>query len=121
DLSELYEDVYTKFNPPTQDHIAKGIELERIKENMKHLAKHKTDNLGLKKEQDVQLIKEYQVKRAELEQTYALETKALHEEFQGNINPKTTLHYKKADIGDGGGFYTRSAQGTPECLVKYTR
>lgn len=121
DLSELYEDVYTKFNPPTQDHMAKGLELERIRENMKHLAKHKTDNLGLKKEQDVQLIKEYQVKRAELEQTYALETKALHEEFQGSLNPKTTLHYRRADNPDGGGFYTGNAQMTPECLNKYTR
>ena len=39
DLSELYEDVQKNFKPKTQDHVAKGLELERIRENMQHLAK----------------------------------------------------------------------------------
>lgn len=39
DLSELYEDIQAKFNPPTSDHMAKGIELERIKENMSHMTR----------------------------------------------------------------------------------
>ena len=36
-LSELYEDVQKNFKPKSQDHIAKGIELDRIRENMQHL------------------------------------------------------------------------------------
>lgn len=121
DLRELFEDVYTKFNPPTQDHMAKGLELERIKENMRHLAKNKTDNLGLKKEQDVKLIKEYQTKKVELAQKHDQVTQTLHQEFQVSLNPKTTLYYKTADNPDGGGFYTDSTQLTPACLAKYTR
>lgn len=39
DLSELYEDVMEKFKAQPQDHMATGIELERIKENMQHLTK----------------------------------------------------------------------------------
>ncbi len=39
DLSELYQDVQANFKPKTQDHVAKGLELERIRENMQHLAK----------------------------------------------------------------------------------
>ena len=37
DLSELYEDVQANFKPQSQDHVAKGVELERIKENMARL------------------------------------------------------------------------------------
>ena len=37
DLSELYEDIQANFKPQTSDHMAKGIELERIKENMSHM------------------------------------------------------------------------------------
>jgi hypothetical protein len=37
ELSELYEDVQANFKPPAQAHMAKGIELERIKENMTRL------------------------------------------------------------------------------------
>jgi hypothetical protein len=37
DLSELYEEVQANFKPKTEDHMARGIELERIKENMAHL------------------------------------------------------------------------------------
>jgi hypothetical protein len=121
DLRELFEDVYAKFNPPTQDHMAKGLELERIKENMKHLAKNKTDNLGLKKEQDLKLMKEYQTKKVELEQKHEQVTQTLHQEFQASLNPKTALYYKIADNPDGGGFYTGTTQLTPACLAKYTR
>ena len=39
DLSELYEEVQANFKPQSQDHLAKGVELERIKENMAHLTK----------------------------------------------------------------------------------
>ena len=39
DLSELYQDVQANFKPKTQDHVANGLELERIRENMQHLAK----------------------------------------------------------------------------------
>ena len=39
DLSELYEDVQKNFKPKTKDHVAKGLELEKIRENMQHLAK----------------------------------------------------------------------------------
>jgi hypothetical protein len=39
DLSELYEDVQKNFKPQPQSHVAKGLELERIRENMQHLAK----------------------------------------------------------------------------------
>jgi conjugal transfer mating pair stabilization protein TraN len=49
DLSELYEDVVNNFKPKSQDHIAKGLELERIRDNMKHLSgggnKEKTKQL----------------------------------------------------------------------------
>lgn len=37
DLSELYEEVQANFKPKTQDHMAQGIELERIKENMSRM------------------------------------------------------------------------------------
>lgn len=40
DLSELYEDVIEKFKVQPQEHMATGIELERIRENMQHLAKN---------------------------------------------------------------------------------
>lgn len=33
-LVELYEDVQKNFKPQTQDHIAQGVELDRIRENM---------------------------------------------------------------------------------------
>ena len=39
DLSELYEEVQKNFKPKEQSHVAKGLELERIRENMQHLAK----------------------------------------------------------------------------------
>jgi len=42
DLSELYEDVMEKFKVQPQEHMATGIELERIKENMQHLTKSTT-------------------------------------------------------------------------------
>ena len=38
-LSELYEDVQKNFKPQAQSHEAKGLEPERIRENMQHLAK----------------------------------------------------------------------------------
>lgn len=38
DLSELYSDVSANFKPQTQSHVAQGLELDRIRENMKHLA-----------------------------------------------------------------------------------
>ena len=38
DLSELYAEVSASFKPQTQSHVAKGLELDRIRENMKHLA-----------------------------------------------------------------------------------
>ncbi len=38
DLSELFNDVNASFKPQSQSHIAKGIELDRIRDNMKHLA-----------------------------------------------------------------------------------
>ena len=51
DLSELYEDVQKNFKPKTKDHVAKGLELEKIRENMQHLAKKpkldKIDKEGL--------------------------------------------------------------------------
>jgi conjugal transfer mating pair stabilization protein TraN len=37
DLSELYEEVQANFKPQPQAHMAKGVELERIKENMARL------------------------------------------------------------------------------------
>ena len=37
DLSELYEEVQANFKPQSQAHVAKGVELERIKENMARL------------------------------------------------------------------------------------
>lgn len=37
DLSELFNDVSASFKPQSQSHIAKGIELDRIRDNMKHL------------------------------------------------------------------------------------
>ena len=37
DLSELYEEVQANFKPPAQSHVAKGVELERIRENMTRL------------------------------------------------------------------------------------
>ena len=37
DLSELYEEVQANFKPKTEDHMARGVELERIKENMARL------------------------------------------------------------------------------------
>ena len=39
DLSELYEDVQKNFKPRSQDHIAQGVELDRIRENMSHMTK----------------------------------------------------------------------------------
>ncbi len=36
-LSELYEDVQKNFKSQSQSHIAKGLELDRIRENMQHL------------------------------------------------------------------------------------
>ena len=41
DLSELFADVTASFKPQTQTHVAKGLELDRIRENMKHLAPKK--------------------------------------------------------------------------------
>lgn len=38
-LSELYEDVQKNFKPRAQDHVAQGMELERIRDNMRHLNK----------------------------------------------------------------------------------
>ena len=50
DLSELYEDVQKNFKPQPQSHVAKGLELERIRENMKHLAKKMPkESLGIDK------------------------------------------------------------------------
>ena len=37
DLSELYEEVQANFKPQPQAHVARGVELERIKENMARL------------------------------------------------------------------------------------
>jgi hypothetical protein len=37
DLSELYEEVQANFKPPAQEHMAKGAELTRIRENMARL------------------------------------------------------------------------------------
>ncbi|MFN6414726.1 MAG: conjugal transfer protein TraN [Pseudomonadota bacterium] len=39
DLSELYEDVQKNFKPKAQEHIAQGVELDRIRENMSHMTK----------------------------------------------------------------------------------
>lgn len=39
DLSELYEDVQQNFKPKTQEHIAQGVELDRIRENMTRMTK----------------------------------------------------------------------------------
>ncbi len=50
-LSELYEDVQKNFKPKSQDHIAKGLELDRIRENMQHLV-GKTPKLSQDKIQD---------------------------------------------------------------------
>lgn len=38
-LSELYEDVQKNFKPRSQEHIAQGVELDRIRENMSHMTK----------------------------------------------------------------------------------
>ncbi len=38
-LSELYEDVQKNFKPKAQEHIAQGVELDRIRENMSHMTK----------------------------------------------------------------------------------
>lgn len=37
DLSELFDDVSRNFHPPQKDHVAQGIELEKIRDNMKHM------------------------------------------------------------------------------------
>lgn len=37
DLSELFADVAKSFQPPQKDHMAQGLELEKIRENMKNL------------------------------------------------------------------------------------
>ena len=37
DLSELYEDVQANFKPQSQEHVARGVELTRIRENMARL------------------------------------------------------------------------------------
>ncbi len=38
-LSELYEDVQANFKPKAQEHIAQGVELDRIRENMSRMTK----------------------------------------------------------------------------------
>jgi type-F conjugative transfer system mating-pair stabilization protein TraN len=48
DLSELYEDVMEKFKVPSGEHMATGIELERIRENMQHLTKGKAHTTNQK-------------------------------------------------------------------------
>jgi hypothetical protein len=35
----LYEDVQKNFKPKAQEHIAQGVELDRIRENMSHMTK----------------------------------------------------------------------------------
>jgi conjugal transfer mating pair stabilization protein TraN len=61
DLSELFADVSASFKPKSQDHIAKGIELERIRENMKHLAPKSKQDL----EQEYKNFADHQTKQQE--------------------------------------------------------
>lgn len=42
DLTPLYEDIHQKMKIPDQSHMAKGVELDRIRENMKSLTNNQT-------------------------------------------------------------------------------
>jgi hypothetical protein len=58
DLSELFADVADRFKPPSQDHIAKGVELDQIRANMEQIKNN------LKKDADEEIVSPEEAKFA---------------------------------------------------------
>lgn len=108
DLSELYEDVKANFKPQSQGHIAKGIELDRIRENMQHLScQGKKGQIAEQQRREKQLAEIQKQKDQQQqffeEQNQGLEQEMLRTQAQGEL--KSTIdaltYSDPIDRGDG--------------------
>lgn len=107
-LSELYEDVQKNFKPQTQDHIARGLELERIRENMQHLSPQGKKSRMLKKQRLEAQLEEVKKQKYQLDQFFEEQNQGFEQEMlkvkaQGELKATIdALNYiDPIDRGDG--------------------